>query len=141
MALTERPARNCLKGCNIEMTHYFALNLPLSAIRVDVNFYAGEEKPPKGVQTRLEVISGIAGICNAKELKSAAKAALSLGYLAAGDRSPMVLEAVATALLGLASKKGDELQFSVGEALCFAYGGKLFQSSNHTAVPISGREI
>ena len=48
---------------------------------------AGDAKPPKEVQTRLEVITAIASICNDKELKSAAKAALSLGYLAAGDRS------------------------------------------------------
>jgi hypothetical protein len=75
------------------------------------------------VQTRLDVVAAIASICNDKDLKSASKAAISLGYLAAGDRSAALLEAVATALLGLSSKKGDELQFAVGEALCFAYGG------------------
>jgi len=75
------------------------------------------------VQTRLEVVAAIAAICNDKDLKSASKAAISLGYLAAGDRSPALLEAVASALLSLSSKKGDDLHFAVGEALCFAYAG------------------
>lgn len=86
---------------------------------------AGDAKPDKEVQTRLDVVAAISSICNDKDLKSASKAAISLGYLAAGDRSPPLLEAVASALLGLSSKKGDELQFAVGEALCFAYGGVL----------------
>ena len=86
---------------------------------------AGDAKPAREVQTRLEVVAAIASICDDKDLKSASKAAISLGYLAAGDRSPALLEAVASALLGLSSKKGDELQFAVGEALCFAYGGVL----------------
>ena len=67
----------------------------------------------------------MAAIAAGRDLKAAAKAATALGYLAAGDRSPAVLEAIVKALLELSSKKGDELQFAVGEALCFAFGGGL----------------
>lgn len=73
---------------------------------------------------RTEVIQAIAAICNGKDLKAASRAASALGFMAAGDRSPVVLEAVAQALLGLSNKKGDEVQFSVGEALSFSFGGK-----------------
>ena len=82
-----------------------------------------EEASKKPPHTRLEAVAAMAAIAAGRDLKAASKAATALGYLAAGDRSPAVLEAVVKALLELSSKKGDELQFAVGEALCFAFGG------------------
>ena len=75
-------------------------------------------------QTRLSTIEAVAAICNGKDLKAASRAASSLGFLAFGDRDAAILEATAQALLALSSKKGDELQFAVGEAFCFSFGGK-----------------
>lgn len=75
-------------------------------------------------QTRLSTIEAVAAICNGKDLKAASRAASSLGFLAFGDRSAAILEAIAKALLNLSSKKGDELQFAVGEAFCFSFGGE-----------------
>lgn len=79
----------------------------------------------KHLDSRLSIVAAIGDICNSRDLKAASRAASALGFLAAGDRSQAMLDAASQKLLQLSSKKGDELQFSVGEALCFAFQGGL----------------
>lgn len=81
--------------------------------------------------SRQAVVTAISSICNGKNLKAAARAASALGFIAHGDRSKALLESVAQALLKLSSKKGDELQFAVGEGLCFSFGGMLLRCLAH----------
>lgn len=52
------------------------------------------------------------------------RAATSLGYICRGHASSAVVLAPAVdALLGLRTNKSEEVLFSAGEALCFAFGG------------------
>lgn len=77
------------------------------------------------VQSRADVAAALRVLAEGKDLKASAKAATALGFLAGGETSMTIVEAIFKALISLSNKKGDELQFAVGEALCFAYGGTM----------------
>jgi hypothetical protein len=51
------------------------------------------------------------------------RAALALGYLCWAHPLPGTLGPAVEALLGLRTHKNEELLFTAGEALCFAFGG------------------
>ena len=77
-------------------------------------------------------IQAVAHLCQSKELKVAVRAMAALGYWAAAvspptdvlpDDKPALMECVKT-LLSLHTRKEDQIQFAVGEALCFAHGGE-----------------
>ncbi len=53
------------------------------------------------------------------------RAVAAAGHLAASQPQPAVLEATVDGLFALSTTKMEEVQFAVGEALCFAFGGRL----------------
>ena len=65
----------------------------------------------------------VAALTRGRDVKAATRAATALGHLAAGETSPVVLDAITSALMDLSANKADALQFAVGEALCFPFGG------------------
>lgn len=95
-------------------------------------------------------IQAVAHLCQSKELKVAVRAIAALGYWAAAvspstdalpDDKPALMECVKT-LLSLHTRKEDQIQFAVGESLCFAHGGEWSASlqltlctSSKSAVP------
>ena len=50
-------------------------------------------------------------------------AVAALGHLASSAPSAAQLSAVIDGLFGLSAHKAEEVQFAVGEALCFVFGG------------------
>jgi hypothetical protein len=54
----------------------------------------------------------------------AKKAVTAAGYLCRGEQAAEILDLLVNALMDTASVKSDILPFAVGEALCFAFGGK-----------------
>jgi hypothetical protein len=57
------------------------------------------------------------------DLQVVVKAATALGYVCAGDSTARNLDAALTAMFELSVVKKEEVQFAVGEALCFIFGG------------------
>jgi hypothetical protein len=51
------------------------------------------------------------------------RAAQALGYLCVGHPVTEVVDPAVSALLGMQGSKNEDVLFSVGEALCFAFGG------------------
>lgn len=55
----------------------------------------------------------------------ATRAAAAAGFICNGDTSAEMLKAVVEAITKTASIKSEALQFAVGEALCFVFGGRV----------------
>ena len=60
---------------------------------------------------------------NAFDFQVIIQAATAVGYLGAGDPQPDILHPAVEGLLALSSNKTESIMFSVGEALCFIFGG------------------
>ncbi len=56
--------------------------------------------------------------------KVATRAATAAGFLCNGDSSSDVLSGVLEAIIKTSTIKSEALHFAVGEALCFAFGGR-----------------
>lgn len=100
---------------------------PGTALRwqeLPLNEVVDESQPvPSSAGNRLAIIAELSGMASGRDPKAAIRAAAAIGHIAAGETSLVALDAVFQALIKLSAKKGDELHFAVGEALCFAYGG------------------
>ena len=61
------------------------------------------------------------------------RAAQALGYLCVGHPVTEVVDPAVSALLGMQGSKNEDVLFSVGEALCFAFGGAWGHESHGAA--------
>ncbi len=66
-----------------------------------------------------------------KDVKVVQKAAIAAGHCCAGHPVKAVLDPALEALLALGFNKNEDVLFSVGEALCFGFGGTV----SHLAWP------
>ena len=61
-----------------------------------------------------------------KDVKVAQRAATAAGHLCAGQPVRAVMDPALEGLFALGFNKNEDVLFTVGEALCFAFGGRLF---------------
>ena len=77
------------------------------------------------------LLKSLRELCESKELKIAVKSIHALGYWAGSEKAQSGgLAECVEILLSMHNRKEDQIQFAVGEALCFAYGG--MQSLQYT---------
>ena len=68
-------------------------------------------------------------LCQSKNIKVAVRIVTALGYLAASRHgNPETMMAYIKLLLSLHTRKEDQLQFAIGEALCFAHQGAVLDA-------------
>ena len=65
----------------------------------------------------------IVALTKDKDVKVVQKAAIAAGHCCAGHPVKAVLDPVLEALFALGFNKNEDVLFTVGEALCFAFGG------------------
>lgn len=68
-------------------------------------------------------------------------AVTALGHLASSAPNAAQLSAVTDGLFGLAAHKAEEVQFAVGEALCFVFGGAAPLVAAHGIVVCTGAAV
>ncbi len=65
----------------------------------------------------------IVALTKDKDVKVVQKAAIAAGHCCAGHPVKAVLDPALEALFALGFNKNEDVLFTVGEALCFAFGG------------------
>jgi len=73
--------------------------------------------------TRSSVLQRVVGLTGNRDNKVVLRAVATLGHLASHQTDAATLQAASDGLLALSSNKNEEVQFAVGEALCFVFGG------------------
>ncbi len=68
-----------------------------------------------------------------KDVKVIQRAATAAGHICAGHGVKSVLDPALEALFALGFNKNEDVLFTVGEALCFAFGGECAVASTQTA--------
>ena len=82
----------------------------------------GQEQPAEATQQL--VLARLGALLRHKDAKAVQRAATALGHLAAGSRASAILEPAMDSLLSLSASKDEDILFTAGEALCFAFGGE-----------------
>ena len=82
----------------------------------------GHEQPAEATQQL--VLARLRALLRHKDAKAVQRAATALGHLAAGARASAILEPALDSLLSLSASKDEDILFTAGEALCFAFGGE-----------------
>ena len=82
----------------------------------------GQEQPAEATQQL--VLARLGALSRHKDAKAVQRAATALGHLAAGSRAAAILEPALDSLLSLSASKDEDILFTAGEALCFAFGGE-----------------
>lgn len=81
-----------------------------------------QEQPAEATQQL--VLARLGALLKHKDAKAVQRAATALGHLAAGSRASAILEPALDSLLSLSASKDEDILFTAGEALCFAFGGE-----------------
>lgn len=76
-----------------------------------------------------KVMDLIVALMKDKDVKVAQRAATAAGHLCAGHPVKAVLDPALEGLFALGFNKNEDVLFTVGEALCFAFGGMMLLSS------------
>jgi proteasome component ECM29 len=84
---------------------------------------AKRDDGPEAKVTRALVVKRLVGLLSDKDMKTVQAAALALGHLCHGDRSPALAAAALKGLFALLGTKHEDTLFAVGEALAFVWGG------------------
>lgn len=83
---------------------------------------AAEETAAWTVQKAMGMV---VGLMKDKDVKVAQRAATAAGHLCAGQPVRAVLDPALEGLFALGFNKNEDVLFTVGEALCFAFGGEM----------------
>ncbi len=83
------------------------------------------------IASRQSAMQRIMALTKDKDVKVVQKAAIAAGHCCAGHPVKAVLDPALEALFALGFNKNEDVLFSVGEALCFAFGGTV----SHLAWP------
>eukprot|EP00873_Tetraselmis_striata_P043262 jgi/Tetstr1/463526/TSEL_008405.t1 len=83
----------------------------------------GGEEGGRPEPSQVAVVRRLAELVKDRDMKVVMQAARATGHLCAGSEEAALLEPAAEALLALATNKTEEVQFAVGDALAFAFGG------------------
>lgn len=71
-----------------------------------------------------KAVQAVVTLMKDKDVKVAQRAATAAGHLCSGQPVKAVLEPALEGLFALGFNKNEDVLFTVGEALCFAFGGK-----------------
>ena len=84
---------------------------------------ASSDKETASVQIAMQCIMALT---KDKDVKVVQKAATAAGHICAGHAVKAILDPALEALFALGFNKNEDVLFTVGEALCFAFGGMCF---------------
>ena len=99
-----------------------------SALPSSTSTVSGTEAESSGpacddVASRQSAMQRIVALTKDKDVKVVQKAAIAAGHCCAGHPVKAVLDPALEALFALGFNKNEDVLFTVGEALCFAFGG------------------
>lgn len=98
--------------------------IPFTSSNMNANDSLQHQQPLASLYDVSSCLSDVVTLAEDKESKISKKAVRALGLFSFGRRGdPAVLQAVADGLLKLKGVKNDDVVFTIGEALCLAYGG------------------
>lgn len=81
------------------------------------------DEPPDTTATLQAAMQHIVDLTKDKDVRVVQSAATAAGYICAGHCVKAVLDPALQALFALGFNKNEDVLFTVGEALCFAFGG------------------